>query len=86
MISQRAKDILFDWGRVRSRKLNLQHNINYVSHWKKSPFGVVKCNFDVALFANQRCFGIGLCLWDDLDRFIFAKTNIFLKVFCGLLK
>ena len=34
----------------------------------------MKCNVDPAMFEEQRCFGIGMCIWNSRGHFIKAAT------------
>ena len=50
-----------------------QHNFR----WLPLEEGFVKCNVDTALFGDQTCFGIGLCIRNSRDHFLKALTRRF---------
>jgi ribonuclease HI len=78
-----ACDVLFQWQRVRinhgRREQGEYHNSGMADHrqegWIKPVFGEVKCNVDAAIFKEQGCYGVGMCLREDRGEFIRAKTS-----------
>jgi hypothetical protein len=50
---------------------------NSTHRWEKPGLSEVKCNVDAAIFKEQGCYGVGMCLRDVNGKFIVAKTAWF---------
>jgi hypothetical protein len=37
------------------------------SYWSKPVQGELKCNIDAAIFDQQRCYGVGMCIRNEGD-------------------
>ncbi|RHN48105.1 hypothetical protein MtrunA17_Chr7g0260151 [Medicago truncatula] len=83
---QLAREVLLQWqaarinGSLQSQvqQSNLQHQHSQqqmVQVWQSPNEDYVKCNVDAALFGEQRCFGIGMCLRNHQGHFIKALTK-----------
>jgi len=45
--------------------------------WQPPVKGYLKCNLDAALFGDQQCFGIGICIRNAQGQFIKVLTKWF---------
>jgi len=45
--------------------------------WRKPALDEVKCNIDAAIFKDQRCYGIRMCMRDAHGEYITTKTTWF---------
>ncbi|MCI38220.1 cytochrome P450, partial [Trifolium medium] len=43
-------------------------------HWQKPETGRYKCNVDASFSAHRNHVGFGMCIRDDEDRFMLAKS------------
>jgi hypothetical protein len=46
----------------------------HIAVWQPPDDDFVKCNVDAAMFEEQRCFGIGMCIRDNRGHFLKAAT------------
>jgi hypothetical protein len=85
-----ACESLYQWQQVRLKQKHMGNvsdsgnnttiilnNNNNVTRWRKPALGEVKCNVDAAIFKDQRCYGVGMCLRGGNGEFIAAKTAWF---------
>lgn len=79
MAVQLAREGIFQWQNARKCQKNSeqqqeqQQNIS----WQPPDQGYVKCNVDAALFSDQKCFGVGMCIRNSQGRFIKALSRWF---------
>lgn len=45
-----------------------------IQEWEKPSSNFLKLNIDAALFIDQQCFGLGLCIRDHSSGFVRAKS------------
>jgi len=70
-----ARESLYQWQQVRAKLQRMEnglgsiydtrierHSRNNGIQWRKPALGEVKCNVDSAIFKDQRCYGVGMCL------------------------
>jgi hypothetical protein len=80
-----ARESLVQWQQVRRKQQQMQaisthssgllvQNNTSTIRWEKPAPGEVKCNVDMAIFKDQGCYGVGMCLRDENGHFIAAKT------------
>jgi hypothetical protein len=60
-----------------SQQWSLSVNNTSTIRCEKPAPGEVKCNVDAAIFKDQGCYGVGMCLRDENGHFIAAKTAWF---------
>jgi len=85
-----ARESLYQWQQVRLKQTCMgnvsdsgnntvitQNNNTNVTRWRKPALGEVKCNVDAAIFKDQRCYDVGMCLRGGNSEFIAAKTDWF---------
>jgi hypothetical protein len=76
------------WQQVRRKQQQMQaisthssgflvQNSTNTIRWEKPAPSEVKCNVDAAIFKDQGCYGVGMCLRDENGHFIAAKTAWF---------
>jgi len=72
-----ACNMLHHWKAVCNRKLQQGETVTEaVQRWKPQEEDYVKCNIDAALFGEQRCFGIGMCIRNSCDHFIKSAIQV----------
>jgi len=65
IVVQLARESLFQWQEVRTRPATkIQNQQQQIVVWQQPDKDFVKCNVDAAMFEEQRCFGIGMCIWN----------------------
>ncbi|XVF47134.1 hypothetical protein PTKIN_Ptkin03bG0084800 [Pterospermum kingtungense] len=75
-----ALEFLCDWLAAQDRKrlVSFVHRSNGVGEtlgsWEKPPTAVLKCNIDVAIFADLGAMRHGMILRDDKGEFVLAKS------------
>ena len=75
---QLARDYMIQWNAARRQQATPEDsNNNTQIRWLPPMEGEVKCNVDAALFKEQNCFGVGMCLRDSRGHFMKAKTRRF---------
>lgn len=63
---------LFEWEEARKRKALQVSGSRSVEVWHKPDRGEFMCNVDVAIFAEEGCYGIGICVRNDKGAFVKA--------------
>jgi len=58
-----------------SARITQQRQQQHEARWQPPDADYLKCNVDVALFAEQRRFGIGMCIRNHYGHFIKALTK-----------
>jgi hypothetical protein len=73
----RARDMWSDWNKARQRNTHqAAHSVaDGCQAWRKPPAGTMRCNVDMAHYANQNCYCIGACLRDDRGQFVKAFSK-----------
>lgn len=73
---QQAFQYLSEWQQACFHRTSTisSHLDQYNSTWQKPSHGRIKCNIDAALFQQQLCFGIGLCLKNHNGSFLQAQN------------
>jgi hypothetical protein len=76
-VIRRARDMWSDWNKARQRNTHqAAHSVADGSQaWRKPPAGTMRCNVDMAHYANQNCYCIGACLRDDRGQFVKAFSK-----------
>ena len=76
---QMARNLLLQWRATRKQPqiTEQQRNDQLYVQWQPPTEGYVKCNIDAALFGDQQCFGIGMCIRNTQGRFVKALTKWF---------
>jgi hypothetical protein len=75
---QLARDYLQQWREVRRRIVDpYMNSINKNDSWLPPSVEEVKCNVDAALFKENHCFGVGMCIRDYRGHFVKANTAWF---------
>jgi hypothetical protein len=59
---------------VRERH-NTQHQTPQNSVWTRPSEGYLKCNVDASFSKTRNKVGINVCIRDDQDQFVLAKTK-----------
>jgi hypothetical protein len=59
------------------RTCTLQNNNNNETRCRKLALGEVKCSVDAAIFKDQRCYNIIMCMGDASGEYIAGKTTWF---------
>lgn len=76
-ICVRADSLLESWKRTQNIKQNGQQppvTANNV-RWQKPVAGRYKCNLDASFSSEQNKVGIGICIRDEHDSFVLARTD-----------
>lgn len=78
---RKACENLLEWEVARSRQREDQHaqcvHAEVETRWIKSFVGNLKCNMDAAIFNQEGRDGIGMCIRNDQESFVKAKTMTF---------
>jgi ribonuclease HI len=76
-VIRRARDMWRDWDKTQQRSAHKgTYSAAEISQvWRKPPAGSLKCNVDMAYYADKNCYCIAACLRDDRGHFVkaFAK-------------
>lgn len=74
---------LVEWEGVRNRKWqgSQPQRPRGVKVWRKLDRDELKFNVDAVIFAEERCFGIGMCIHNDHGEFVKAQTHYISEVF-----
>ena len=78
-VFDRAKSLLEDWKAARSiqgstvRREYPAYNVK----WIKPRSERFKCNIDTAFSETENLVGIGMCIRDENDHFVLARTDCF---------
>jgi len=62
---QLACEALIQWNFVRTNGVRGEQQVQQPEPvWRPPSEDYIKCNVDAALFGDQQCFGIGMCITD----------------------
>ena len=76
---QMARDFFCSWYVARRKQVPAEHQLpaHLVTRWQPPIEWYVKCNIDAALFSDQQCFGVGMCIRNAQGHFFKALTKWF---------
>lgn len=68
-IVRMSKSMLSSFMATNSDPLSFS-SLSFLSHWQVLEPNFVKVNFDVTIFENQKCMGVGVVIRDEVGYFL----------------
>jgi len=74
-----AHNFFFSWYAAHKQQVPAEQRLpaHQVTSWQPPIKGYVKCNIDAALFSDQQCFGVGMCIRNAQGHFFKDSTKWF---------